>query len=416
MKRVTIICIVAVAALLLPTTVFAGGQTTGKSNVTFYMALYDGLAQEFLDELESGFMAENPDLSLEIVPVQWDRLRDKVTTAIAGGNPPDGSIIDTNWILEFMPLDAIDDIHLYVSKETTDNVFDSTKVGQFGPKLMGLPVAAGARIMAVNTEITTKVPKTMEEMREEAIRVNDPPDIYGYVMPGKKYIELTDFAYYVYAAGGNFFERGADGSYGKCVVNSPACVKALNFMNQLGNVDKVVQDGWLAMDRMETHPIFYAGKAAYVFIGSWVESAMKDQGATFKTLYAPIPGFEGQPPTSLVVVDNIAIYKKAKNKEGMGRFLDFFYQDEWKAKFDEMVGFPPVTISASKLPQFKNPLYDALAEAAMYGKGWTPMVEGWSEARDIIWDEIVQVFLGRKESQQALDEAAKKIDQLRGIN
>lgn len=153
-----------------------------------------------------------------------------------------------------------------------------------------------------------------------------------------------------------------------------------------------------------------------MFIGSWVESAMKEQGATFKTVYAPIPGFEGQTPTSLVVVDNIAIYKDAKNKEGMGKFLDFFYQDEWKARFDEMVGFPPVTISASKLPQFKNPLYDALAEAAKYGKGWTPMVEGWSEARDIIWDQIVQVFLGRKEAQPALDEAAKAIDELRGIN
>lgn len=415
MKKAILCVAVTVVLLLCGVLAFAGGQKEEKPQVTFYMALYDGLTQEYMDSLEGAFTSEHPDIGLDIVPVQWERLRDKVTTAIAGGNPPEASVIDTNWILEFMPLDAIDDVGLYVSKATIDNIFDSTKVGQFGDRLMGLPLAAGARIMAINSEITTFVPKTMEEFRREAMRVNDAPQVYGYAMPGKKYIELTDFAYFVYAAGGDFFERSADGEYGKCTVNSPACVRALTFMNQLANVDKVTQEGWRAMDRMETHPVFYAGKAAYVFIGAWVESAMAESGADFKPIYAPIPGFEGHPPTSLVVVDNIAIYKDAKYKEEAGKFLDFFYADEWKAKFDELVGFPPVTISASKLPQFKNPLYDALAEAAKYGVGWTPLVEGWSEARDIIWDEVVEVFLGNKTPQQALDDAAMQVDEMRGM-
>ena len=44
------------------------------------------------------------------------------------------------------------------------------------------------------------------------------------------------------------------------------------------------------------------------------------------------------------------------NLEAAGKFLDFFYQDEWKARFDELVAFPPVTISAATLPQFQSPL------------------------------------------------------------
>ena len=415
MRRGKVLVTLAVVLLLCGGIAFSGGQKEGKAQVTFYMALYDGLTQEYMDSLESAFVSEYPDIGLDVVPVQWERIRDKITTAIAGGNPPEASVIDTNWILEFMPLDAIDDVGLYVSKATIDNIFDSTKVGQFGERLMGLPIAAGARIMAINSEITTFVPKTMEEFRREAIRVNDPPGVYGYAMPGKKFVELTDFAYFVYAAGGDFFARTADGGYGKCTVNSPAGVKALTFMNQLGNVDKVTQEGWKAMDRMETHPVFYAGKAAYVFIGAWVESAMAESGATFKPIYAPIPGFEGHPPTSLVVVDNIAIFKDAKHKAEAGKFLDFFYSDKWKAQFDELVGFPPITISASKLPQFRNPMYDALAEAAKFGVGWTPLVEGWSEARDILWDQTVEVFLGNKTAQQALDEAAAQIDKMRGM-
>jgi multiple sugar transport system substrate-binding protein len=421
MKKVMVFTVVLCLLSVLVINGFAGGQSEGgagkvkAAKAVFYMALYDGLRQDYLDDLESSFIEENPDIELDIVPVQWDRIRDKITTSIAVGNPPEASVIDTNWILEFMPLDAIDDVSLYVSKSTIDNIFESTKVGQMGDKLMGLPIAAGARILAVNKSITSKVPRTMEEMRAEALRVNDPPQVYGYVMPGKKFVELTDFAYYVYAAGGDFFEKKADGSFGKSTVNSPECVKALTFMNNLGNVDKVTQPGWKAMDRMETHPIFYAGKSAYVFIGAWVESAMKEAGADFDVAYGPIPGFEGNTPTSLVVVDNIAIFKEAENKKEIGKFLDYFYTDEWKAKFDEMVGFPPITISASKLPQFKNPLYDALAEAAEYGAGWPPLMEGWSETRDIIWDEISEVFLGNMTPQEALDEAARKIDEMRGM-
>ena len=67
------------------------------------------------------------------------------------------------------------------------------------------------------------------------------------------------------------------------------------------------------------------------------------------------------------------------------KFLDFFYQDEWKAQFDELVGFPPVTMSAAKLPQFQTPLYKALGEAALNAKGW-PLMEGFAQVNDIIWN------------------------------
>ena len=73
-------------------------------------------------------------------------------------------------------------------------------------------------------------------------------------MPGQGHTELTDFAYYFYAAGGNFFETKADGSYGKCTVNSDAGVKALTFMQKLALKDKVVQDGFTSMTRMDSHP------------------------------------------------------------------------------------------------------------------------------------------------------------------
>jgi len=38
-----------------------------------------------------------------------------------------------------------------------------------------------------------------------------------------------------------------------------------------------------------------------------------------------------------------------------------------------------------------------------------------SEVTSIIWDSNVEAFLGKKTPKQALDDAAKKIDKLRGF-
>ena len=411
MKKVFMVMVLV--ALLATTTVFAAGQQeAAKAKVTVFWALYDGLTEEYRQDLQNAFMEEYPNIELDIVPIPWDQVYDKLTTSLAGGNPPELSVIGTRWALELLTLDAIEPVDKYVSKATLDNIFDGTKEAVIDGKLWGLPVAAGARILAINNELTTKIPATMEEMRTEAIRIKKDTGKYGLIMPGKKHTELTDFAYYLYSAGGDFFATNPDGSYGKCVINSPAGIKALEFMVKLANQDKVVPNGYLSQTRMESHPVFYSGDAGYVMIGAWVESALSQAGADFDVTYAQIPPFAGQDPAPLVITDSIAIFKDAKNKEEAGLFLDFFYRDEWKAKFDELIGFPPVTKSAATLPQFQSPLYQALNEAAAVAKPW-PLIEGFAEMTDVIWDAVVMAYLGEKTPKQALDDAAKKVDEIK---
>jgi multiple sugar transport system substrate-binding protein len=417
MKSRRVLLSALVLLLLGAALLSATGQKEGaaaRSRVTFFWALYDGLTEEYRLGLQDAFMKANPNIQADIVPVDWDQMETKLTTAVAGGNPPEISVIGTRWLLEYMASDSVVQVTDYVSKATIDNIAPGAREASIGGKLMGLPIAAGARIMAVNNAITQTVPATMEELRQEAIRVNNPPNVSGFIMPGKLHTELTDFCYFLYAAGGDFFEKKPDGSFGKSVFNGPAGVKALEFMVQLANQDKVVPAGYLSLDRMDVHPLFYEGKGAYVFIGAWAESAMKQAGSTFPVTYAQIPPFQGQKQQSLIITDSVAMFKKAKNLEGAGKFLDFFYTDAWKAKFDEAIGFPPVTMSAAKLPQFQTPLYKALGEAALNAKGW-PLMEGFAQISDIIWNANVKAFLGQMSPKQALDEAAAQIDKMRGM-
>ncbi|MDD3942591.1 MAG: sugar ABC transporter substrate-binding protein [Sphaerochaetaceae bacterium] len=405
--------VMVLVALLATTTLFAAGQQeAAKPKVTVFWALYDGLTEEYRQNLQDAFMKEYPNIELDIVPIPWDQVYDKLTTSLAGGNPPELSVIGTRWILELLALDAVEPVDKWVSKTTLDNIFDGTKEAFINGQLWGLPVAAGARILAINNTLTKKVPATMEEMRTEALRIKNATGKYGLIMPGKKHTELTDFAYYLYSAGGDFFEINADGSYGKCIINNAAGVKALTYMVDVANKDKSVPAGYLSQTRMESHPVFYAGDAGYVMIGAWVDSALKQAGASFDVTYAQIPPFAGAKPAPLVITDSIAIFSGAKNKKEAGLFLDFFYRDEWKAKFDELIGFPPVTKSAATLPQFQSPLYQALNEAAAVAKPW-PLIEGFAEMSDVIWDAVSMAYLGQKTPKQALDDAAKQVDAIK---
>jgi len=408
MKRSLVFRLGVVLLLLAPVAIWSAPKAT------FFWAGYDGLTEDFRAQLESAYNKQAPDAQIQIVPVPWDSLQDKLNTAVAGGAPPDISVVGTRWILDYMATDSVVEVTPYVSKATLANINPAAMEAKVKGKLMGLPVAAGARILALNASITKKVPKTMEELEQFAIQANDPPNHAGFFMPGKEHTELTDFCYFFYAAGGNYFETKADGSYGKCTVNSPAGVKALEFMAKLALQDKVVEDNFTTYQRIPGHPLFYAGKIGYVMIGAWVDSAMKQAGATFPVIYANIPSFAGQKPAGLIITDSMAFFTKGQNLKAAGKFVDFFYQAKWKGKFDQLIGFPPVTLDAAKDKFWNTPLYQALNKAALTARPW-PLVDGFDTLNHETWVACEKVFQGQATAQEALDAAAAAVDQARGM-
>ena len=93
-----------------------------KPKVTFFWALYDGLTEDFRASVEAAFNKASTDSQVQIVPVKWDDMQNKVTTALAGGTPPEISVVGTRWMLDYMSTNSIDEVTQYVSKATMDNI------------------------------------------------------------------------------------------------------------------------------------------------------------------------------------------------------------------------------------------------------------------------------------------------------
>ena len=110
----------AVAVLVLA--VLVPAAVTAKTKVSFFWALYDGLTEDFRASLQSAFNKANPDIELEIVPVNWNDMQSKITTSLAGGMPPELAVIGTRWLLDYMATDSAAEVAKYVSKATLDNI------------------------------------------------------------------------------------------------------------------------------------------------------------------------------------------------------------------------------------------------------------------------------------------------------
>ncbi|NQS88475.1 sugar ABC transporter substrate-binding protein [Patescibacteria group bacterium] len=409
MKKIVLTVITLSLILLL-----FGTAVSAKKDVNFFLALYDGLRPEYYQDLNRAFNKANPDIDLKIIPVDWNNLHDKLVIAIAGGRPPDLSVIGTRWLLEFLDIGVVEPIEKYLSKELLDNIEPGTMEARINNILYALPVAAGPRFLYYRSDIFEKYgmavpPDTFEEMLTCAQKINDPPNFYGAGMSGKKYVELTEFAYYLLGNDGYFFEINPDGSYGKCRINDEAGIEALTFMNDLVSKYKVTQPGVTAYTRDDVQDLFVSGKLGIILIGAYTDVILKQRGVSFKWDYGLIPRFAGKDRHSLMITDSIMMFKASKNKEAAAKFLEFFYQDKWRFEFNKQVGFPPVLKSVGKMPYYQAPIYKVMVESMPGAKGW-PLVSKWAECNDIIWNAIGATFLGQKTPKQAMNEAAAKID------
>jgi multiple sugar transport system substrate-binding protein len=403
----------SVIVLALVVVISMSVMASAKDEVSVFWAEYDGLTPEYAQNLEAAFEEAYPEIDLKIISIPWDSLHDKLITTLGGGQAPELSVIGTRWLLEFMDMDVVEPIEQHLSEDLLATIPESIMEGKLKGVLYGLPVAIGPRIMFYRTDLIDAPPETYEEMLEIALEI-DSDEVYGVGMVGKKHTELTDFAYYFYGNGGDFFATAEDGSYGKCTVNSPEGVEALTFMNDLVNKYEVTQPSTLADTRHETQDLFLAGKLGMIQIGGFAASLLKQRDVDFGWAPALIPHFEGKPRAPLFITDTIVMFKDAKNKDGAAKFLEFFYQDEWRLEFDKLTGFPPVKKTLADDPHFQDPTYQVMVKSMDGAKAW-PLIAEWPECSDIIWNAVSSVFLGAKDPQTALDDAAAEIDALRGM-
>jgi len=209
-----------------PQMVAAAGTTP--VTVRFVILGYDPKTPTLYQEAIDDFQAANPQIKLALENVSWDLAHEKLVEWINTGDVPDISVVGPKWLPELMRLDGLQPFDPYVDKMFVNN-FPKSLITPltFGGKIYSVPEALSTRLMYYRKDLYAKAgfttpPRTWAEFVKVSQAVNQPPNVYGFVIQGSGDETIWYYSYFMLGAGGYFTDAA-----GRWKVNSPENVEGL---------------------------------------------------------------------------------------------------------------------------------------------------------------------------------------------
>jgi multiple sugar transport system substrate-binding protein len=398
--------------LVIVTLVWTGAAWAQAKNLKVVFMEYDPKANSYYTNLGTEFEKANPGTKVEVEIIPWAQGRDRLVVWISGGQAPDLALVGTRWLYEFVDMKALEPLDRYVSRDFAKDFYPSVfNGGNYQGHLYGLPVAVSTKSLYYRTDLFEKAklhpPTTWDELLDAAKKLHG-PEAFGFGLPGSKHWQnLDNWAMFFYTAGGRYYDDG-----GKCVVNSAAGVKSLQFYVDLANRHKVTQPGPVANNRSDIQGMFAAGKLAMVWTGPWFFGILDRDQPSLKYAVARTP--KGTVNATQVMTDSMVMFNQSQNKDLAWKFLEFMYQDKRRLDFGKAFGMLPEKQAVAKDPTFQNDKRWRQFLEEMDGAVIFPSSGVWAKVSDVLVVAIQEAMVAGKPVQQALDEACRKIDEING--
>ena len=402
------------------TTAASSGSTggiTGDSNlsgsVTFWTT-YNTVSPEmdtFNNTIVPAFKKLYPNVTVNVQGFPDTDLRQKILTAIAGGQTPDLARADIVQVPEFAEIGAL------AALDTEMSDFDTIKGTVFeGPlssnfykgHYYGLPLDTNTRVLIYNNEVFAKAgittpPTTFEEMKADCDKVKalGEADTYCYAEGGTGAWSILPW---IWSNGGDI----TDPTYSKATgyLNGAATVGAITMLKSMLD-DKTLSPSILG-NGIATSDALGKAQSATILDGPWMVGIFASQFPDLKIGFAPVPAGPGG-SVSVVGGEDIVMFEQSQNKPAAEAFMRYMLSNDPQLALGK-VGQMPVLKSLSNnpdLPAYYSTFQTQLATA----KARTPS-PSWSKIDDAINGAALQALKGEKTPQQAMDEAAATVDGL----
>ncbi len=359
-----------------------------------------------LKTLADAFTKENPDVTVNVTPVDWGQAVTKLQTAIAGGATPDVSQMGTDMMAQFGaggtfdPVPADIDPAAFFETAWNTNIVDGAAVG--------VPWYVETRLLYYRKDVAEKAgisapPTTWDELKAMAKAMQEKGGSkYGISLGTKNWQEYVPF---LWSNGGDI----ADAS-GTPALNSPQAVEALTFYDSFfeeGLTPKSVPEGF------DITPAFVKGDYPMFFSGPWHLGLIKDAGgADFDGKWAIAPMPKKTAGTSFLGGANMVVFKESKNKDAAWAFVKFLADPKTQALWYKTATVLPAVQSA-----WDDPDVAADPNVKMFGDQLQdtktqPASTTWSELSSAINDILEKMTTGGTAPQAAADEMQQQAESI----
>lgn len=413
----------AAAVALMASTAYT--QAKSLDGVTLTIASMNDGFSNVLTKLAPAFKeATGADLKVEIM--DYGTLLTKTTADFIGDTKGyDIVTMDIVWAGAYAENKYAVDLTDWVKRDAAELDLDDIypvaleSLGQYQGKYVAFPFAAYANVLAYRKDVLEaaglKVPATMEELVEDAKKLNDPSKkLYGFVANGQKGPAVAqDWMQYNNQLGGSIVDKD-----GKPVLNSEANIKSLAVYKEL--FTKAAPPGAIEYDWGGREESFRQGMATFMqtwSVGAAVYSDPKVSNIVGKVGIAVAPVAKGMTPQYGVGGWGLAInadVDKAK-QEAAWTFIKWVTSKKIHKEFNMLGAGGFMRKSQMTDPDLlaKYDFLPVIAETYEHGNGeFRPRIPEYPEIQDLLGTAVNSVLAGAATPEEALgkaQEAAKKL-------
>ncbi|MEU8227044.1 sugar ABC transporter substrate-binding protein [Kribbella sp. NPDC048915] len=387
------------------------GTGTEKKSVTLWMypVIADQAASDaYWKKVETDFEAANTDVDLKVEAQPWANREEKVAAAFSGKKGPDVLLMIPDQIPQYVKSGSLEPVDDVVEPEK-DNFLPAAIPGlTVEGKVYGAPIYHTVTTTMYNKAVLAKAgistpPATWDDIKAAAPKLKAAGfSTLDYSASPEATLNLN-FYPLLWQAGGKVFAD--DGKSVK--FNEAPGVEALTFLKSLWDQGAIPKTALTAGNVVADSP-FGKGQVAMAMtsVPADVATVTKTWGAANVELGSPLTG---KKQVGFGLPGGLVVNAASENVDGAKKFLSFMMQS---AQLDAL----------STASGFYSPRKDAKAEssdpnAAKFRDALQFAVPGEPnpsarQVMSMLSTEIQAVLTGKKQPQQALDDAAKQADEL----
>lgn len=302
----------------------ASGEVT---TIRFY-----GSDEEYNQNIVAGFEAENPDIKVEIVPVDFDNAEQVIKTGIASGDPVDVSFFWGSQINAFTEDGMALDLTPYLTENDNEwlNTFVPAYIdaGKVDGKYYAVSYQPVIETIFYNKDLfeqyNVEIPTTWDELIA-ACEVFKENGVYGIGNWNGQNHQLLQFAYQYMANDGTLETyTSGQGDFTQCE-GLAKCLEGIKTLYDNGYW--YPGEGALTSTKDQTQAAFYQSNIAMLFdAGS--RAGEYDTNCEFEVGIMPFPYVEEGGKYALNTVTNaLFIPANAKHPEEAVRFMKYYTSD-----------------------------------------------------------------------------------------
>ncbi|MFE8990699.1 extracellular solute-binding protein [Streptomyces collinus] len=384
---------------------------SGKAKGKLVMWSMGDKADKDLQSLATKFEQQNPDVKVQITAVPWDAAHEKLTTAIAGGNTPDLSLIGSTWMAEMAAMKGFQTTPAsFKSSDFFPGQWDTTK---YKNTSYGVPFIADTSVIYYRSDITGKAGikgapaddwagylKDLKAIQATAGKQN--PKLRHATQLQTGFNSWLFWLPMVWQQGGDIYDASAK----KFTFDSPAVTKALEYYSG------IFKDKLSPNDKTDSGQNFQNGLIGTVQQGASTGGNLHLNAPALDSKWQTMPLPKGTTSAGLAGGSDLAVFKDAKNADAAWKFVKFLTEPKNLATYGDATGNLPAAVQSWSEGKLSQNTKMAAFESQLKVTKAPPAITTWQQVADAIDSELEKLAYGKAsvaDVQKALQSKATSI-------